>query len=235
MEILNAFPVDTVYRLARGPLVWLSLMAFVAGILVQARRLLALTVKESRPSLGLWTMPKTGDPKEERAKSMGSVVARIRRSVFGMNPDIAVVSLVFHLLIFTVPLFLFSHNLLLEEALGFALFSFSEGVSDFLTVVCLLCMVYFLFRRLLVTRVRAITTAGDYLLLTLVAAPFLTGFLAYHQVFHYKTMIILHLLSSEFALAVIPFTRFVHMVFFFVVRYRVGSEYCIGYGERRWR
>jgi hypothetical protein len=42
-------------------------------------------------------------------------------------------------------------------------------------------------------------------------------------------MVILHMLSGELMLILIPFTKLSHMVFFFLSRAHIGSEF----GERR--
>ena len=66
------------------------------------------------------------------------------------------------------------------------------------------------------------------------ALPFLTGFLAYHQWFTYKTVITLHALTGELMLIAIPFTKLSHMVFFFFVRGFVASEHSVARGDRVW-
>ena len=73
--------------------------------------------------------------------------------------------------------------------------------------------------------VKSVTFWSDYILLSIVAAPFITGFLAYHQWFGYKFMLILHMLTGEIMLAAIPFTRLSHMLFFPFTRAYMGSEF----------
>jgi nitrate reductase gamma subunit len=62
-------------------------------------------------------------------------------------------------------------------------------------------------------------------ILAITAAPFITGFLAYHQWIEYRTMLILHILSGETMLMAIPFTRLVHMFYFWFTRAYMGSEF----------
>jgi nitrate reductase gamma subunit len=61
--------------------------------------------------------------------------------------------------------------------------------------------------------------------LAIVVAPFVTGFLAYHQWLGYKFWLILHILSGEIMLVAIPFTRLSHMFFFPMTRGYLGSEF----------
>jgi hypothetical protein len=63
------------------------------------------------------------------------------------------------------------------------------------------------------------------MILFLVALPFLTGLLAYHQIFDYPTMIILHVLAAELLLVLIPFTWLSHLLLYPMVRGYMGSEF----------
>ena len=67
------------------------------------------------------------------------------------------------------------------------------------------------------------------LLLAIVIAPFITGYFASHNWFHYKTMLILHVLFGEIMLIAIPFTKLSHMLLFFLTRAHIASEL----GQRR--
>ena len=92
-------------------------------------------------------------------------------------------------------------------------------------VIVIAGCVYFLVRRITKPEVRYVTSVSDYVILALVAAPFLTGFLAYHQWFAYETMFLLHIVSGEVMLAAIPFTRLSHMLFAPLTRAYMGSEF----------
>jgi hypothetical protein len=74
----------------------------------------------------------------------------------------------------------------------------------------------------------------DYLLLTIVVAPFATGIMAHYHVFEYQVMIVLHIFSGALWLAVIPFTRVVHMLFYPFTRAYMGSEFGYVRGSRDW-
>jgi nitrate reductase gamma subunit len=74
--------------------------------------------------------------------------------------------------------------------------------------------------------VRFVTLSSDYILLGIAAAPFITGFMSYHQLFFdYKIMVILHILFGEIMLIAIPFTRLNHMLFFWFTRAYTGSDF----------
>ena len=69
------------------------------------------------------------------------------------------------------------------------------------------------------------TNASDFGILAIVTAPFLTGLLAYYQVFDARVMTILHMLAGETMLIAIPFTRLSHMIFAPFVRGYTASEF----------
>jgi nitrate reductase gamma subunit len=145
-----------------------------------------------------------------------------------------IVTLVFHGCLILAPIFLLGHNMLLDQSWGLSLWSLPESFTDGLTITVLICALFFLMRRLFLARVRAITSLYDYFVLLIAVAPFFTGFLAYHQWFDYRIVMILHILAGELMLITIPFTKSGHMLFFFLYRFFIGSEYSFTRGSRTW-
>ena len=217
-----------------GPMVWLSFIIFGLGLIVQTFRLLNLTQKKETRRLApdKEFVPQTALSKRE---CFFRRLAFLKITVLGSNSCLVTVSFLFHVCLFITPIFLMAHNILMDTSLGFSFVSFSEKTSDIMTMIVLACGLFFLLRRIIVRRVRIITTAYDYVLLFIVVAPFLTGLLAYHQIFNYNIMIILHILSGELMLVMIPFSKFFHMVFFFVSRFMIISEYSMGTPKRSWQ
>ena len=82
--------------------------------------------------------------------------------------------------------------------------------------------------------VRNVTSASDFVLLAIVAAPFVTGFLAYHQLGPYRPLLIAHVLTGELMLVCIPFTRLSHMLFFPFTRAYMGCEFGNVRNARDW-
>jgi nitrate reductase gamma subunit len=80
-------------------------------------------------------------------------------------------------------------------------------------------------RRILLPEVRYVTFTREYLVLLMVLAPFLTGFLAYHQIGPYDSMVILHILTGEILLVALLFTWLSHMITGFLIRAYMGSEF----------
>lgn len=235
MELSSIFTADYLYDLARGPLVWISALVFLIGTIIRTFRLYSLTRK-----MEIDDKIDFGKPKKKPAKKKFSAadipvyIEKLKLSIVGTSPATIIISFIFHLCLIIVPIFLLAHNILLEEAVGFSLVSFSEDTANFLTIIFLVGGCYFLFRRIFLPRVRAITTFYDYIILMITVAPFVTGFLAYYQYFDYKTVIVLHMLAGELMLIAIPFTKIFHMIFFFFGRFVLVNQHTIGKGSRTW-
>ena len=123
------------------------------------------------------------------------------------------------------PVFLLSHIILWDESWNISWWAFPDGLADVMTMVVILCCLFFLVRRIRQPEVRFVTSASDFVILAIVAMPFITGFFAYHQWFDYQVSLILHILSGEVMLVAIPFTRLSHMIFSPLTRAYMGSEF----------
>jgi nitrate reductase gamma subunit len=80
-------------------------------------------------------------------------------------------------------------------------------------------------RRVTQPEVKFVTSTSDFVILAIVAAPFVTGFLAHHQWLSYPLVMCLHVLAGDIMLAAIPFTRLSHMLFSPFTRAYMGSEF----------
>ena len=214
----------------RGRLISIAFIVFILGLIFQFIQFFRLTQRKE------WVYP-PGEIKREK-KTIGKwaafCLASLNGTLWETYPLITIVTSVFHVLLILTPIFLLGHNMLLDQSWGVSLWSLPESVTDILTLVFFVCVAFFLGRRLFLSRVRAITTVYDYIILLIAAAPFLTGFFTYHQWFDYRTMITIHILAGEVMLITIPFTKLGHMLFFFLYRFLIGNEYSFARGERTW-
>ena len=138
---------------------------------------------------------------------------------------VTTVTFLFHVCLVFTPIFLLSHNILWRESWGITWWTLPEDIADIMTLIVIFCCVFFFLRRILAPEVRFVTYDSDYLILFIAFAPFMTGFLAYHQMLlPHKTMVILHILFGEIMLIAIPFTRLGHMFYFFLTRAYMGSD-----------
>ena len=192
------------YDLLTGPVMWATFILFAWGMVFKTISL-ARQASACRPGTA-FINPNARFPKVYKS------------SLPGRYPVTTLISIVFHLILLLLPLFIQGHNILLDTSWGISLPMLSRHFADNLTVIVLGCGFYFLFRRLLITRVRAISFFSDYLIIILVILPFLTGFIAYHRLLPYEAVLNAHIITGQLMLVAIPYTRLVHMIAFFVVR-----------------
>lgn len=216
-----------IYKFVSGPMVWVAFGIFILGSLYRIISLLALvrqkesfifsymSFKYSLRSLLHWSVP------------FGTTNMRL-------NPVMTLVTYIFHFCLLITPLFLLAHVLLIEESWGLSWWTIPEWLTDLMTLGVLAGCLYFLYRRLFLAEVKFVTTASDFWLLIIVAAPFITGFLAYHQWFAYQVIMILHVVCGEVMLIAIPFTRLSHMLFAPFTRAYMGSEFGAVRQARDW-
>jgi len=150
------------------------------------------------------------------------------------RPIMTIVSFAFHICLLLTPIFLLAHNLLWYQSWNISWWTLPDNLADIMTIIVILACIFFLFRRIILPEVRFVTFASDYLLLLIALAPFITGFLAYHQYFPYKPTLMIHILSGEVMLIAIPFTRLSHMLFFLFTRAYMGSEFGAVRNSKDW-
>lgn len=215
------------YQFVTGPLLWLTFAVFFIGCLVR----LVLYIK------GLhWQMDRVAYPQMTAAGVRGAVRSVVSWLIpFGTrswrdNPVFTIFFFIFHIGLVVTPIFLLAHNIVLKERWGFSLPTLPEGVADLLTIGVILAAVFMVLRRISMPEVRILTTPYDYLVLVIAAAPFVTGFFAYHLAPGYDNWLIVHILSGEIMLIAIPFTKLSHFVLFFASRVQLGLDYGIKRG-----
>jgi nitrate reductase gamma subunit len=208
----------SLYNLLRGPLVWVAFFVFIGGSIYKIRDLVRLAKNEkvvmpymdlklSLRSILHWLVP------------FASVNWRKRWVI-------TTVTFLFHIGLVLLPIFLLAHNVLIYESWGISWWTVSEGFADVMTMIVIGSCIFFALRRVFAPEVRFVTSSDDFLILTISFLPFLTGFLAYHQLLlSPKTMTILHMLFGEIMLIAIPFTRLGHMFYFFLTRSYIGSQF----------
>ena len=215
------------YEVLTGPAAWISFGVFFVGLMIRmVRYIMGLDWKLDRVaytehigfgvrgalrSVGLWLLP------------FGT---RSWRSV----PVFTVMVFLFHFCLIMTPIFLLAHNLLLKQKWGFSLWTLSEKTADMLTIVVIIAGILFLLRRIALPEVRILTGIYDVLVILIAIIPFITGFIAHHQVSDYRFWLYAHIISSEILLMAIPFTKLSHFVLFFFSRMQLGMDFGIKRG-----
>lgn len=208
----------SIYTLVRGPLVWLAFLVFLVGMFYRIITTLKmakrekiiypyLSLKYTFRSILVWLTP------------YASISMR-------RHPWFTLVTFIFHLCVIITPIFLVGHIELWYESWEISWWSLPVGLSDAMTILALICIVLLIIRRLTQSDLKFLTSTSDYVILIIVALPFLTGFLAYHELLlEYKILLTIHMFSGELMLIAIPFTKLSHMFMFFLTRTHTGSEF----------
>ena len=207
-----------IYNFVRGPLVWISFIIFIAGSIYRLISM-ALLAKKKDPLVYTYMHPKFA------LRSIFHWIVPFMSVNSRKKPIFTIVTFSFHIGLVVVPIFLFAHVILWKESWDISWWFLSDSTADMMTLVVMGGCVFFLVRRIVQPDVKFLTTPSDFVLLAIVVAPFITGFWTYHQWVGYRVVGILHMLSGEIMLAVIPFTRLSHMLFFPFTRGYIGSEF----------
>lgn len=215
------------FSLVTGPFTWIAFGVFFIGSIYKIVSLLYLAKKKDT---FIFSYLKPGSA----IKSAGRWLVPFATSSMRDKPVFTIVIFVFHICLIGAPLLGLAHSMMLCDALQISWFTVSEKAVDIMTVLVIVCFAFLFIRRLAIPSVRFISTLTDYLILLLVAAPFITGFVAYHQWFAYEAMIISHIIFSQILLMAIPFTRLRHALFSPLTRAYLGSEFRSVRKSRDW-
>jgi len=158
--------------------------SFVEGPLLRFAFALFLLGMAARTSFSLSTILTSSSGK---ARPWRYLFVSLARSLVPFHngamkkPFYASIRYVFHICLFVVPIFLFEHIVLWEESRFEWGWSALPGPwADRLTLVVLSLLLVLLLRRIILPRVRASSSATDYLFLLVVSLPFLTGYFLSH-------------------------------------------------------
>lgn len=214
------------YEFSRGPLVWIAFIILIVGSIyriistIRTARKDKVVLPYMRWHYGLrsimhWTVP------------FGARNMRIR-------PVFVVLSYLFHICLLLTPILTVGHVMLWKESWGLSWWTLPDSLSKVMSVIVIIGGVAFLMRRISNPTVRFVSSTSDFVLLTLVLAPFITGLMAYYQILNYELIIILHMWTGAAWMAMIPFTRISHMLFFPLTRAYMGCEFGFVRKARDW-
>jgi Pyruvate/2-oxoacid:ferredoxin oxidoreductase delta subunit len=141
------------------------------------------------------------------------------------KPLYALLRYVFHICLFVVPIWFSGHIVLWSESrFEWDWTPLPEAWADWMTLLLLAFAAYFLLRRILFAKIRPESTASDYVLILLVALPFLSGYFLTHATLdeiaffddHIQTI---HVLSGA---------AMIVMAAFLFARTRLNKNRCTG-------
>ena len=212
------------YLFVEGPLLWIAFMVFIIGSLLRAAMFWVVSTKKDKiiyehfswkyalTSIVNWLLPFNNKGVEK-------------------NPVYATLGYIFHICLVIVPIWLAGHISLWEEScFEWSWTPIPDGLADWMTLIFLAIALFFLLRRIFSADIRLISGCADYSLLIITALPFLTGYFLTHGTldsvgFLGDNMTLIHMLTGELMLILIPFTKLSHFILFFFSRGASGIEF----------
>jgi nitrate reductase gamma subunit len=211
------------YSFVEGPLLWIAFLTFIIGTILRIVMFVATARKMDKPmvryfrwkyvlaTLGRWILPINKD--------------------MAKNPIFMPLVYIFHICLIIVPIFLAGHVSLWEESrFEWSWAALPDAWADWMTMILIAISIFFFLRRLISADVRLISALSDYLLIIVTALPFVTGYFLTHgtldsTAFLGDNMSLIHMLSGELMLILIPLTRLSHAFLFFFSRAATGIEF----------
>ncbi len=211
------------FYFVEGPLLWVAMLTFIIGSLIRIVLFFSESVTKDKimyrhfrwkfvfGTLGRWLLP-------------------LNKTVI-KNPVFTIAGYIFHVCLIVVPVWLSGHITLWEMSrFEWYWTPLPDGWADWMTIFVIGIGIFFLLRRLLSPSVRLISSFSDYLLLVVVLLPYVTGYFTTHGTmqdvpFFGDHMQLLHMLSGELMLILIPFTKLSHFILFFFSRAASAVEF----------
>jgi nitrate reductase gamma subunit len=135
-------------------------------------------------------------------------VAKIRTEIL-----YSVTSILFHIAILIVPVFLGGHIALWARGLGLSWPAIPNEVADILAIIAIVTAVALVVQRVSARATRSLSRFQDYVLPLLIAVPFVTGFLVVHPAmnpFSYEAVLFVHVMSANLIFVLMPITKLSH-------------------------
>ena len=195
-------------QFGRGPLFRIALSLMLLGLL----RIVLLTVvgvveayRRNPDKIVNW--------REIRSQTRGWLfpLKRLWRS----RPLYGTFSLLFHVGLLLVPLFLAAHLLLWKQGVGIAWPAIPQGLANRLTVLVIVTGLGLFFGRLLPADARKLSRLQDFFWPFLLILPFATGYACSNLAIRpstYQFLLLVHVYSADLILLLIPFTKIAHCV-----------------------
>ncbi len=211
------------FLFVEGPLLWIAFLTFFIGSILRAALFLSVSRKRDKiiyqyfswkyvlATLGRWLLPLNKDVTK--------------------NPIFTILGYMFHICLIVVPIWFSGHISLWEESrFEWYWTPIPDGLADWMTLIFMAIALFFLLRRIISADIRLLSTFSDYLLIVVVALPFITGYFLTHGTvdnigFLGENIQLIHMLSGELMLILIPFTKLSHFVLFFFSRGATAIEF----------
>jgi len=199
---------ETILDFARGPLFRFTFAIMTLGLL----RILLLD---------LWNAFKAYRRAGDKTLPWGVIVSRslqwffpVKR-VFNHRPVYSIFSILFHIGLILVPVFLYAHVELWRQAIGFGWLTIPKAWADWLTVTTIVFALALFIGRVFSPSSSFISRKQDYLWPLVLIIPFITGYVCANLAVSarvYQISMLGHVLSAELIFVLLPFTKIAHCV-----------------------
>jgi nitrate reductase gamma subunit len=199
---------EAVLEFAKGPLFRLTFALMILGLL----RIFILDV---------WGLIEAYSKAGDKTVPWGSAIKKTINWLIPINraaktrPFYSLSSILFHVGLILVPIFLFAHVQLWKQSLGFGWITLSKSWADILTVSTIVFGILLFIGRVASKESRFISRKQDYLWPLLLIIPFITGFICANMAIGpqgYQVSMLIHILSGELIFILLPFTKIAHCV-----------------------
>lgn len=196
---------DGLIEFARGPLFRIALTVCVLGL---GYRIMTLVGQIA----AAWH--RAGDRRLPLADIAATTAGwLVPRRLWSKRPFFSTASVLFHVGLIVVPLFLAGHVALLAGIAPVWWPVLPEVAADSLTVIALVALLGLILGRVGFASSRAISRAGDVLILVLFLGLLLFGWWAANPAFSpfaARAMLLLHVLLADLVLILVPITKIAH-------------------------
>ncbi len=198
---------DVWLRWAMGPLFWTALAFMVLGLI----RHVGLTLWEGSKAYG-----RAGDKDFPVGRLVGTTVHWLLPVGRVWNRGLySLTTVLFHIGVILVPLFLAGHIELWREGIGLSWPALPNDVATTLTWIVIATSMVVVVQRVAARDSRALSRFQDYALPLFILVPFLTGFLVMHPAwnpFSRDPVLLVHVLSADLLIFMVPLTKLSHMI-----------------------
>jgi nitrate reductase gamma subunit len=170
--------------------------------------------------VALWDMSQMFRRAGDKHIPTGQVVTATRKWLLPIDRlknrwFFSLTTMLFHVAIILVPIFLAGHIALWQQNLGLSWPALPNWLATALTFLALMGAVALVTERILSRDSRALSRMQDYALPLMIAVPFSSGLLVMHPAwnpFAFDPTLLVHVISANVLLVMIPVTKLSHMV-----------------------
>lgn len=215
---------DEILEFTRGPLFNVSLLVFIGGMIYRLTRVV---------SLG-WSKDKV---KSKGSKTKGAVISYLKgiliwpfipwvKNTFSKNPITFLAGGLFHLGLIVILIFGTPHMLVWKSLTGFHWATIPVPIVDWFAAITIISMIVLLINRYINPVLKLISGPAERFNWLVVFLPMVTGYmLTHHLFFRYQVIFSLHMLTIDFLLIWIPFSRISHFMFYFFSKTIHGAQF----------